>query len=198
MSCHKSRTICIHTNLPRKLGATRMSPREAVHDRRARVLLRLQGMMSSTEDFASHVANHAGVTIERAERVARAVLASIGAYLSPARRDLVADELPPALAAALLANAGMATPLDERVLSPGMTTARAHELVASVCRVLAEELSADAIRALRLSVPIGIAALLATPAPELVRRPPALQRHETLVVRARHDRLHARGARPRA
>ncbi|HEX2685159.1 MAG TPA: DUF2267 domain-containing protein [Kofleriaceae bacterium] len=133
-----------------------------------------------TASIVSHVAGHAGVSHDRAERATRAVLSGLGAYLTPAYRQLVADELPAPLGAALLDNTGVAVPIEERVLGPGVTAGRAYELVASVCRVLAEELSTRALLALRAAVPIGIASLLATPSPELAGTPPDRRRYETL------------------
>jgi uncharacterized protein (DUF2267 family) len=134
----------------------------------------------STASFVSHVAGHAGVSSDRAEGVTRVVLNGLGAYLTPAYRQLVADELPAPLGEALLDSAGVAVPIEERVLGPGVTAGRTHELVASVCRVLAEELSTRALVALRAAVPIGIASLLATPSPELADAPPDRRRYETL------------------
>lgn len=123
------------------------------------------GSMIATQDLISHVAAHAGVSPDMAERALRAVLSGIGAYLSVPHRQLAADELPPALAAALLAPTGRAQPIDERLLEPGITAGRARELIASVCRVLTEELSGEALHAIRASAPPVLATFLAPPAP---------------------------------
>ena len=130
--------------------------------------------------FVSHVAGHAGVPSDLAERTTRAVLSGLGAYLTPAHRQFVADELPAPLAAALLDIGGVAVPIEERLIGPGITAGRARELVASVCRVLAEELSDAALHALRGAVPIGIASLLATPSPELTGAPPDPRSYDSL------------------
>jgi uncharacterized protein (DUF2267 family) len=116
-------------------------------------------MITSTEMFAAHVAAHAGIAPERAHEIARVVLGGLGTHLAPGPRELVADELPPGLRDALLADVGLAQPVDELVLAPGTTAAQAHELIASVCRVLVEELSIEAIAALRAALPVGLATL---------------------------------------
>lgn len=136
----------------------------------------------TSNDFISHVADHAGAPADRAGRATRAVLAGIGSYLSASHRQLIADELPPALATALLADPGVGTPIAERVLAPGITAGRARELIASVCRVLAEELSAEAVRALRGCLPPDLAALLEPAARERTARIAPGARRETLAA----------------
>jgi len=123
-------------------------------------------MIASKDDFVSHVAAHAGISADRAERATLAVLAGLGASLSAPSRQLVASELPEALAAALLVGEGLAIPIEERVIEPGTTVAQARELIASVCRVLAEELSIEAGLAVRDGAPAAIGALLVPPARE--------------------------------
>ena len=120
-------------------------------------------MIATTDDLCSHVAAHAGVPIALAERVTREVLAGIGGTLTPAGRELVADELPAGLGAAILAGGSLTTPIEERVVALGVTPGQARELIASVCRVLIEELSGEAIDALRVGVPTALAALLVEP-----------------------------------
>jgi uncharacterized protein (DUF2267 family) len=140
-------------------------------------------MWITAEDFASHVAGHAGVDPRDAELAARAVLGGLGAYLSPAIRGLVADELPAPLRDALgTTGRGIALPLEERVLPIRPTAGQARELVASVLRVLAEGLSGEAISAIRAAVPSGVAEMLAPPDPELVPQPAAPARHDTLAA----------------
>jgi uncharacterized protein (DUF2267 family) len=147
----------------------------------ARRLL-LLGSMMATQDLISHVAAHAGVSADIAERALRAVLSGIGAYLGAPHRQLVADELSPALAAALLAQSGRARPIDKRLLGPGITAGDARELIASVCRVLAEELSGEALHAIRVSAPPEVAAFLAPPAPAAPPRPTPGAHRETLAA----------------
>lgn len=132
-------------------------------------------MISTSNDLFSHVAAHAGVAGSLAERVTRVVLAGIGGYLSPARRQFVADELPPALAALVVAGADLATPIEEHVLSLDTTIGHARELIASVCRVLAEELSSEAIEAIRAALPAALGALFAPPEPAEPEPPPGMQ-----------------------
>jgi uncharacterized protein (DUF2267 family) len=139
-------------------------------------------MIANKDDFLSHVAGHAGISLDRAERAVHAVLSGLGAYLAAPARQLVAGELPPPLAAALLADVGLAAPIEERVLEPGTTAGQARELVASVCRVLAEELSADAVLALRAGAPPALAALLAEPAPEEPPHAGPAARRQTLAA----------------
>ena len=115
-------------------------------------------MQSSTETFISHVAAHAGISGERAELVTRAVLARIGGSLTLEHRQLIADELPPALAAAVLAPEAM---VDEAL------STHQRELVVSVYRVLAEELSADGLGWLRSSLPPRMSKLLVAGSPTI-------------------------------
>ena len=123
-------------------------------------------MIVRTEDFATHVAAHAGISAARATEVTVAVLKGIGIYLSGPTREFVAEELPPPLAAAVLEPDDLATTIEERVLEPGATAGEAREIVASVCRVLAEELSTEAVSAIHASGPVGYAQLFATPSRE--------------------------------
>jgi len=120
-------------------------------------------MIATTDDFISHVAAHAGVSAGLAERVIRVVLTGIGGYLSAAERQLVADELPAALGVAVLTGSTLATPIEERVLAFDPSIGHARELIASVCRVLVEELSTEALAAIRAAVPVALASLLAAP-----------------------------------
>ncbi len=139
-------------------------------------------MISSTRTFTEHLAAHAGITVERAEQAAHSVIAGLGAYLRGSTQQLVAEELPPALAAALVAGGDLARPIDERVIVPGLTAGAARELVASTCRVLAEELSSEALGALRLDLPRPVAELLVAASPEAAHLPPVHTRHETLAA----------------
>jgi uncharacterized protein (DUF2267 family) len=137
-------------------------------------------VMDTTTAFVEHVAAHAGLPLDSAERAVRAVLGGIGAYLTDAHRQFVADELPPALGSSLLAEHDVARPIEERLLGPGMTAGRAREIIASTCRVLVEELSSDAVHALREDLPITMSSLLAAPSPAIDRVPVQPQRHATL------------------
>jgi uncharacterized protein (DUF2267 family) len=130
-------------------------------------------MITSIDDFASRVADHAGITADRAEIAVRAVISGIGAYMNPAGREFLSEELPPALSGALHPGGGLGLPLEEQVLTPGMTTGQARELVASVCRVLAETLSVEALGRLRTALPPSVAPLLFAPevAPPPLRHP---------------------------
>jgi uncharacterized protein (DUF2267 family) len=137
-------------------------------------------MIPSTPSFVEHVASHAGVPIDHADRIVRTVIAGIGTYLSSSQRQLVADELPPALATALREGSDFAAPIDERVLAPGVTVGQAREFIASTCRVLVEELSDEALHAIRENVPPAIAAYLEPTSPELAHVAVAPHRYETL------------------
>ena len=108
-------------------------------------------MKSSTEAFIGHVAAHAGIASDRAAQVTRAVLARIGASLTPDRRQQIAEELPPALASAVLQH--------EHHVAEALTV-HARELVASVFHVLAEDLSSEALGWLRSELPPRMAELL--------------------------------------
>ena len=124
----------------------------------------------SSEDLVAHIAAHAGITSELAAMLAADVLAEIASHLSTASRELVASEIPDPLADALRRGGSSAPPIEERILAPGVTLGRAHELVSSVCLVLAEELSDEAIAALRAALPPALARLFAAPTPEIARR----------------------------
>jgi uncharacterized protein (DUF2267 family) len=140
-----------------------MRPVQQLRDR-VRLLLHRSVMIATTDDLCSHVAAHAGVPIALAERATRAVLAGIGGTLTPAGRELVADELPAGLGAAILAGGSLTAPIEDHVVALGVTLGQARELIASVCRVLIEELSSEAVDALRVGVPTALAALLVEPA----------------------------------
>jgi len=129
-------------------------------------------MLLRIDQLASHVAAHAGVSTELADYALRAVLAGIGSYLSPAFRQLVSEELPPALGTALSSAIGERRPIDDRVQLAGMSRGQTRELVASVCRVLAEELSEDAVRALRASLPATVALLFVPASADLLHESP--------------------------
>lgn len=142
-------------------------------------------MTATTDDLCSHVAAHAGVPIALAERATQAVLAGIGGTLTPAGRELVADELPAGLGAAILAGGLLTTPIEDTIVDHiaalGVTLGQARELIASVCRVLLEELSSEAVDALRAGVPTALAALLVEPATDEPPPHRALDpRHATL------------------
>jgi len=113
-------------------------------------------MESTSETLIAHVAAHAGVTLERAELITRTVLARIGAALTPVHRRQIADELPPALAQAVMA---------PEVMVEHAVSTHQRELIASVFRVLAEELSGEALQWLRAELPRRMAELLVPGAP---------------------------------
>ncbi|HEX3760200.1 MAG TPA: DUF2267 domain-containing protein [Kofleriaceae bacterium] len=127
-------------------------------------------MIATIDDLCSHVAAHAGVSRALAEQATRAVLSGMGGTLTPAGRELVADELPAGLGAAILADSALTAPIEQPLLALGVTAGQARELIASVCRVLVEELSGEAVDALRVGVPAALAALLVAPASD---EPPA-------------------------
>lgn len=141
-------------------------------------------MIATTDDLCSHVAAHAGVSRALAEQATRAVLAGMGGTLTPAGRELVADELPTGLSAAVLAGDSLIAPIEQPLLEAGVTAGQARELIASVCRVLVEELSGEAVDALRVGVPAALAALLVAPASD---EPPA---HGGFGERAQHAAQH--------
>jgi uncharacterized protein (DUF2267 family) len=138
-------------------------------------------MFLRIDQLASHVAAHAGVSTPLADYALRAVLAGIGGYLSPPFRQLVADELPPALAAALNSALTDKRPIEQRVQLNGLSPVQRYELIASVCKVLAEELSDDALRALRSSLPAGTAKLF-VPASAEVHHDSSLHRQSSSVA----------------
>lgn len=123
----------------------------------------------TSDDFVEHVAAHGGLPFDRANTATRVVLATLGGYLSDARRALIAEELPVALRETLLAPRDAALPLEEALLAPGEDVGRVREAIASVCRVLGEELSTESLAFLRAAVPAELARFLAEPAREATR-----------------------------
>ena len=119
-------------------------------------------MESTSETFIAHVAAHGGVSPERAELVTRSVLARIGAALTPLHRRQIADELPPALAQALTS---------PEVMPDAAVSTHQRELIASVYRVLAEELSGEALQWLRGELPERMAEQLVPGAPPIEQPP---------------------------
>lgn len=138
--------------------------------------------MMSAETFLAHVAGQAGTSTEQAEHATRVVLSHLGSYLGTSTRRWIADELPGPFALALHEVSDVAVAIDERVREPGITAGRARELVASVCRVLAEELSTDALVALRAAVPAALAERLASPSQGLAVQPAEPRRSATLAT----------------
>jgi uncharacterized protein (DUF2267 family) len=131
-------------------------------------------MLVRIQELASHVAAHAGVSEPVAEYALRAVVTGIGGYLSPRARQLIGEELPEPLVTALGSATGDRRAIEERVQLTGLSPAQIHELVASVCRVIAEELSDEAVRTLTAALPQATAALFvpaSPPIPHTVRRP---------------------------
>jgi hypothetical protein len=125
-------------------------------------------IMVNMASFLSRLVSHSGTTLDLATAVAPEIIAGLAAHLTPAQRDFLADELPGELAAAVRRSDLLATPIEERILGPGINLGRAHELVASSCRALAEVLSTEAIEALRSSVPAGLVAWLDPPSSALI------------------------------
>lgn len=132
-----------------------------------------------TESFLSHVSGHAGVPPDRAERTTRSVLAGLASTLAPSERALVADELPEDLASAF-------EQPDAGGLAAALSSAHGRELVASVCRVLGEELSTSALAILRDAAPGDLADWLATPSEEMPRQ----ARSDTTLAAGRPGSLH--------
>ena len=119
--------------------------------------------MVNMANLDSRFASHAGVTEEFAASIEPEIIAGIASHLTPARRELVASELPEQLAAAMRRDDLRAMPIEERILGPSISLGRAHELVASLCRALAEVLSIEAVAALRSSLPTELATWLDPP-----------------------------------
>jgi uncharacterized protein (DUF2267 family) len=97
-----------------------------------------------TEDLVDLVSFRAAVPLYDADHALHAVVGTIGLHLNDAHRQLLTEELPRDLAVALTIG-GDISALDE-------------ELIASVCRVLAEELSHEVVHAVRAEAPDPIAA----------------------------------------
>jgi hypothetical protein len=117
----------------------------------------------------SRLTAHSGTTFEVAATVAPRIMAGIASYLTPAQRDLVASELPDQLAEAVWRADLETVPIEQRLLGPNINLGRAHELVASMCRALAEVMSTEALEALRSSVPAGLVAWFDPPASSIAK-----------------------------
>ncbi|MEO6776923.1 MAG: DUF2267 domain-containing protein [Kofleriaceae bacterium] len=143
-------------------------------------------MIATTESFIAHVVAHAGSSTDQADLAIRAVLAAIGGELDRAQLDLVADELPPALAAALCEGGGAARPVEDELCAWGVRLGAARELVASVCHALAEGLSNEALAAIRAVASPTIVSFLAADEVELA---PPVGRGSTLAT-GRHGSHH--------
>lgn len=124
-------------------------------------------MLLRIDQLASHVSAHAGVSTPLADYALRGVVAGIGSYLPAQSRQLIADELPQPLKIALESAVGSRRPIEERVQVTGLTPSQTRELVASVCKVLAEELSREANQLLINVLPPGVAALFVPSAPAI-------------------------------
>ena len=107
------------------------------------------------------------------------VLASLSSYLTPAQRELIAEELPAELASAFVSVNDPPTPIESE---ESKSASHARELVASVCYVLAEELSVEALEALRSAVPPELAPLFADPDPEAQLTLPVATTNDTLAT----------------
>ena len=138
-------------------------------------------MLLRIDQLASHVAAHAGVSPPLAGYALRAVVSGIGGHLTPAFRQLVAEELPDPLATLVRSAVDDRTPIEDRVHVNGMTAGQTRELIASVCRVLAEELSNEALQAMTTSLPASVAKLFVPPAPEVHHEPAPLHRQANWV-----------------
>ena len=112
-------------------------------------------MKPSEDQLLARIEAHVGSSTE-VRPVTVGVLAWIGSCLWPRERDLVADELPAGLAAAVRRADGLTMTLD----------GHRREIVASVCRVLAEELSSEANQLLQRALPIALRELFVAGAPD--------------------------------
>ena len=112
-------------------------------------------MKPGEDQLLARIEAHVGSSTEIRPITLR-VLAWIGSCLWPRERDLVADELPAGFAAAVRRADGLAITLE----------GHHREIVASVCRILAEELSTEAIELLQRTLPAALRELLVAGAPE--------------------------------
>ena len=118
-------------------------------------------MITSAHEFVRGVHAHAGGDEQQVACVVPIVLSAIGPYLGPAERGLLAEELPAPLDTVVARSTDLATPVEERVVAIGVKVGRARELIASVCRILADNLSTEALDVLARSLPPDLAALFA-------------------------------------
>jgi len=148
-------------------------------DESARELLEVQGMKLTTNDFLAHVASHAPLDREAALGATTAVLSAIGKTLSRPTRELLAEELDPQLAEVVERSGPVVGEPDPETIVSGLPAGRAREVVASVCRVLVEELSEEVIERLRRELPVNLASWLEQPGPAREAGPRPHPRHLT-------------------
>ena len=117
------------------------------------------------EEFVAHVAAHVGTSdLVGTRQASEIVLGAFGARLSPADRASIASELPASLGAVIEhANTSVALPVEAQLGSLGLTVGHAREVVASVCHVLGEHLSDDALGRLQRALPASLAAFVVRP-----------------------------------
>ncbi len=128
-------------------------------------------MLANSNELISRVILHSGASAEQAARALHTIVVGLSHRLDPVRRELVADELPPELGAMVTGGGELAVPLEEELLAVAPRLGSARELIASVCHALAEELSTEAVAALRTVAPASIAGFFV--AEEPVAPPPA-------------------------
>lgn len=117
------------------------------------------------DDFAAHVAGHLGATILDLTRACDVVLGTFAGWLSPIDRELFVREFPSTFGTAFEQTTGEVLPLDERLISLGVTLGHAREVIASVCHVLGETLTDDTLAKLHAALPEELAAFAVRPAP---------------------------------
>lgn len=122
-------------------------------------------MTISAELLIAHVTAHANIEPVVADFALRTVLAGLGARMSRTDKGVLAGELP-APFPAVLDEADVALPIEERMLAQADSAGHARELAAAACRALAETLSEEALAIVRAALPPSLAALAEPPAPE--------------------------------
>lgn len=137
-------------------------------------------------DLVEHVAAHAGVSTELASTALAEVLAGLAGTLDPPAIALLETELPAELVPRMH-RAGPPVPIEDRLLAAGIPSGLVRELEASVAHVLGEELSVEALAAVRAAVAPELAAWFADPSPRIVRH---------TVLRGRHQRPTLADGRP--
>jgi len=118
-------------------------------------------MRLSVDDFLSQVATQVPLDPETTRAVSRAVLGAIGRSLSRPARELLDEELDPVLGRWLGIDTGR--PLGDKLAAFGLREGRATEVIASVCRVLALELSNEALAWMRRELPAELAQMMVPP-----------------------------------
>lgn len=134
-------------------------------------------MITEDDAWVTEIAAHTGEPdLDAVWRATETMIGALGALVPPADHARVAAELPPRLAAAFRAARVRTTPLAALALPPETASARAHELIAAACGVLAGRLAPSTLAGLRAELPAAVARLLVAPSHAIAHQPRRVER----------------------